>query len=566
MPLRFRVAVTPVACLLLGAQTAPPQAPREVSIRTAPYTPPSAILRAEANLVETPLTVRDSRGRAAGGFQASDFEVLDNGVPRKIVSFTEIRKPGPASPAAARSPTPSVQPDSPVPPAQAKFVTFFFDDFHVANGNMLFVKKAAREFIAKGVKPGDRLSIVTASGQGDLDFTADAQRFADALERLAPHVRPVTTHYCGVSAIDSYIYLHNLDGQIREEAIGAAMKCANCDQGGGSAGGAAHTANADLQCRNKAISIATEAASTTWEQVYMASIDTLDGLSFAAKRLSEMKGARILVLTSAGFLLRPGVEDRLQSFIDYAVRANIVVHAIGAQGLEARMTGPKDMVRTSFYLDPLRNIANETGGRFFKDTNDLAGAMEQAADPEVTYTLAFNAGDPDGKFHTVKVRFATKRDGDLEFRPGYFSPDAKQQISARARMDDAVFTNETLREISTAVKLSAGQPRGGAIPVSVRYTVDVNTLRFTRFKGRHMQQIVFLTALLDPNGAFVTGEESIMELALTSEKLASLKKTGLTAVATILTAPGQFRVRTIVREGVKGSLAALATPVDVRGK
>ncbi len=298
----------------------------------------------------------------------------------------------------------------------------------------------------------------------------------------------------------------------------------------------------------------------------MISLDTLDGLNFAAKRLAEMKGARVLVLTSSGFLLRPGIEDRLQSFIDYALRTNIVVNAIGAQGLEARMTGPKDSVRTSFYLDPLRNLANETGGRFFKDTNDLAGAMEQAADPEITYTLAFNAGDPDGKFHTVKIRFVTRRNDDLEFRPGYFSPDTKQQISARARMDDAVFTDDNLHEISAAVKLSAGQPRGGAIPVSVRYTLDVNTLGFTKFKGRHMQQIVFLTALLDPNGAFVNGEESIMELALTGEKLASLKKTGLIAVATIPTLPGQFRVRTIVREGMKGNLAAVTTPVDVRGK
>ncbi len=236
MPLPFRAAVFPVACLLLAAQTAPPKGPPEVSIRTAPYTPPSAILRAETNLVETPLIVRDSSGHPVAGLQASDFEVLDNGVPRKIVSFTETHQPGAAVPPAAALPAPVTRAEIPVAPGQPKFVTFFFDDFHVSNGNILFVKKAAREFIAKGLKPGDRLSIVTASGQGDLDFTADAQRFADALEHLAPHVRTVVPHYCGVSPIDSYIFLHNLDGQIREQAIEAAMKCAACDQGDGSAG------------------------------------------------------------------------------------------------------------------------------------------------------------------------------------------------------------------------------------------------------------------------------------------------------------------------------------------
>ena len=41
--------------------------PQEVIIRTHAYTPPSAILRADTNLVETRLIVRDSRGHGVGG-------------------------------------------------------------------------------------------------------------------------------------------------------------------------------------------------------------------------------------------------------------------------------------------------------------------------------------------------------------------------------------------------------------------------------------------------------------------------------------------------------------------
>jgi cystathionine beta-lyase family protein involved in aluminum resistance len=72
-----------------------------------------------------------------------------------------------------------------------------------------------------------------------------------------------------------------------------------------------------------------------------------------------------------------------------------------------------------------------------------------------------------------------------------------------------------------------------------------------------------VTALLDASGGFVTGKESIMDLALTDEKLASFKKTGLTAVATLDAYAGVFQVRTVVREGMKGSLAAITTPVEV---
>src|SRR5580700_10301744 len=67
---------------------------REVAIRTHAYTPPSAILHVESTLVETGLIVRDSLGRTVGGLHVSDFEVVDNGVPRQITAFSELRSDG----------------------------------------------------------------------------------------------------------------------------------------------------------------------------------------------------------------------------------------------------------------------------------------------------------------------------------------------------------------------------------------------------------------------------------------------------------------------------------------
>jgi VWFA-related protein len=550
MALPSRAAFLIFCILALHAQT-PVQ---EVVIRTHSYVPPSTILRADSNLVETGLSVRDARGHPVAGLHASDFEVLDNGVPQQITAFSELRSASSPPAPATSSATPSeTAPSIAAPPLQPKFVTFFFDDFHVATGSMLFVKQGARAFIAKGIQPSDHLSIVTASGQGDLDFTTDAKVFAERLAHLSSHVRSVVTSACGVSPIDSYIFLHKLDGQIVEKAIAAAMPCAGCD---GSA----------AQCRSAAYGIAESAASTAWEQLQAMSIDTMDGLRFAVKRLSQANGTRILVLTSSGFLLRPGVPPELQSFIDTALRWNIVVDAIGAQGLWAGMEGPKDFLRRSLPLMPLENIANGTGGRYFKDTNDLAGAMALAADPQVGYVLAFNPGTPDGKFHTLKIRFKSKRGDDLQFRPGYFSPDPKKEVSARARMDDAVFSKQTWHEIPIGVALAGGQAKGDGLSVSVRLTVDVNALRFNVSNGRHMQQIVFLTALLDPNGGFVTGKESIMDLALTDEKLASFKQTGLTAIATLNAHAGIFQVRTVVRESLKGGLSASTTAVELRAK
>jgi VWFA-related protein len=452
--------------------------PQEVVIRTHAYSPPATVLHAESNLVETALTVRDPFGHAIGGLHASDFEVFDNGLPKPITAFSELRR--------------DAAPAGPAP--QPKFVTFFFDDLHMGNLDMPFVKQAARKFIALGLKPWDQTSIMTTSGAANLDFTNDAKLFAERLEHLNLH-----THV--IHSVEEY----------------------QDDSG-----------------------------------------NTLAGLAAAARRLSQTPGERILVVMSSGFIIHIGaehdVEPEVQNVIDTAVRCNVVVHAIDAKGLSPGSTWLRNR--------PLREITLGTGGHIFENTNDLAGAMTSAANPEVTYQLAFNPGSPDGKFHTLKIRLKSKHGESAEFRPGYLSrsDDSEKRLSARAPFDNAVFSKEALHDVPATVTVAGGQQKDGTPPVSIGVTVDLNRLSFTTANGRHMQQIVFLMTLLDANGNFVTGKESIMDLALTDEKLASLQRTGLKTVATLSAPAGSYQVRTVVREGMKGALAASTTPVELRTK
>lgn len=530
------------------------QAPlKEVSIRTHPYVPPSAILRAEANLVEAGLTVRDSRGHAIAGLHATDFEVLNNGVVQKITAFSELRTDG--TPAAPGSSTGAEQvPAAALPPPTPKFVTFFFDDAHLSNADMLFAVRGAHRFIANGMKPSDWMSIVTTSGQGDLEFTNDASAFAAKLDKLASHTRPAVSFGCGaVDPDESYIVVHHLDYQVIEKAIALARVCA-CGDG-----------EKENVCRPKAAAVAEGTANTSWEQTQAESVNTIFALGFAAKKLHEVNGTRVLVLTSAGFLIRAG-QPEMERFIDGAVHWNITVHALDAKGLNPIRGGAESRIAPLIQANswmPLEQLTAGTGGHFFKNTNDLAGAMDLAAHPEVTYVLAFNPGPHDGKFHTLKIRFKSKRPESVQFRPGYDSPrdEPRKEQTARERLDAAVFSNETLREIPAAVSVSPGSER-----VSVTISVDMNQLQFTTGNGRHGQQIVFLMTLLDPNGAFVIGKEAIMDLALTDEKLKSLQRDGLKAVASLTAPAGKYEVRTIVREAMKGNLAASTIPIDLPKK
>ena len=473
--------------IALSAETTAP----EVAIRTYPYTPPSAILQVETNLVESEVTVRDGDGRAVAGLTESDFEIFDNGVLQKIAAFSEVR---------SEKKVPSSEPSR-------RVSTFFFDDLHVGlpgpsgQFHLPFVKQAARQFAAKYLRPGDRISIATASGAGSTDFTNNAQQFIDAADHL-------NLHSPTMQSIEEY-----------------------------------------------------EAQS----------LAALYALGTAVKRLSELPGERTLVWVSAGFIIHiqlpkdvpHDVQHDIDNLIESAVHSNVVIDAIDAKGLYP-------VPRSAAFNRPLQEISQGTGGHFFTDNNDLVGAMEHAVHPEVTYLIAFHPPARDGKFHTLNVKFTQKRrDEAIEFRPGYLSrkeEDAAKRLAARSRMDEAVFSKETLNELPASVTLTGGQPKNGEIPVSVRVTVDVNRLQFAASHGRHAQQLVFLITLLNSNGEFVSGKESIMDLALTESKLASMKQSGLTTVATLDAPPGVYQVRTIVREAMKGELAATTTAVELRSK
>ncbi len=271
-------------------------------------------------------------------------------------------------------------------------------------------------------------------------------------------------------------------------------------------------------------------------------------------------------MMSAGFTIHVGmshdVEADVQRFIDAALRWDVVVPVIDAKGLAVN-TKLSDPSRR-----PLKEISEGTGGHLFENSNDLTGAMEQAANPEIAYQLAFNPSIRDGKFHTLKIRFKSKRSDSLEFRPGYLSrkdDDTEKKPQARGPLDEALFSKETLQDLPAKVTSTIGEAKDGAIPLTVSITLDINGLQFTDSHGRHTQQIVFLTTLFDNSGGFVTGQESIMELAVTDERLASLRK-GVRVVGTLTAPAGTYQLRTVVREAMAGHLAASTAAVELKAQ
>jgi VWFA-related protein len=163
---------------------------------------------------------------------------------------------------------------------------------------------------------------------------------------------------------------------------------------------------------------------------------TMAALSAIAAHIADVPGRKNLLWLTANLPFSGRVIARILS------RANIAAYPVDARGLLPRapqenldgvadedafalgtLGGPPAMSAEPIGVAAMQDMADDTGGRAFVNTNDLTGAIRQAIeDSAATYTLGFNIGNEsiDGKFHEIKLE--VKRKGvTLHYPKGYFA-------------------------------------------------------------------------------------------------------------------------------------------------
>jgi hypothetical protein len=143
--------------------------------------------------------------------------------------------------------------------------------------------------------------------------------------------------------------------------------------------------------------------------------------------------------------------------MEHLSRADALIHAVDVTGLGG---SDDSMTRTGVQADFSRNtqnrqalnvLASETGGRFFREANDLKPALAEMLDMTSRYyVLGFQPREEKGPgaFHKVEVKVARKG-ARLSHRPGYFERAAaagqtalQQQFSAAQLVMTGVGRND----------------------------------------------------------------------------------------------------------------------------
>jgi VWFA-related protein len=458
------------------------------------------VIRVNTELVQTDVMVFDKKGQFVDGLKAEQFALKIDNKPQPISFFERVASGSLREEKRATANT-STSPANPSTSAGGRTLIFFIDDLHLSPGSLVRTRKALLEFIDHGMGDKDQAAITSPSGQiGFLQqFTDDRVALRSAVARL--NYRANTKTDMENPPMSEYIASKIREGD--EGTIGfyvTEMMKDSCFRppGGGELICTLNTQSARLLVRERAQQITTFAVPETNNTLAL-----LEGLMRTA---GQLPGRKLVFLISDGFLLNDqntGSREKIKRITDAAGRAGVVIYTLDARGIvseaiDVTNNRPIDTQGTSIgssigetvaSQDALNGLANDTGGRAFRNTNaPMVEWVEKVLDETANYYLLAWRPDSEeqkrGKFNHLEVSIIGRPDLTVRMRRAYFktaplpiltTKKKPDKDPTKAREDDmrlVIDAPVSQRQIPTDLELRLGQVPG--VGTRVTATLQIN--------------------------------------------------------------------------------------------
>jgi VWFA-related protein len=533
--LTVAILVAAVGATLAAQQpAAPPQTPADQ---------PPVTFRVEVNYVEVDAFVTDAQGKVVTDLTASDFDVLEDGKPQKISSFSLINIPIERAERplfAGRPIEPDVQTNEHL---EGRIYLIVLDDIHTDFTRSPRVKAAARRFIEQNFGTNDLAAVVyTGRADASQDFTNNPRLLIQAIEKFnGRKLRSAT--------------LQRIEGARPNPETGALEPGDDIEQ--------MDRAFRARSVMNNVRKLAEFMAGVRGRRKAMLLIG--EGVDYNIFEATGVLGA-----TASSVLL--DTQDAIAS----ATRGNVSIYALDPRGLS---TGDEDLITQSSTIgdadgramqselrlsqDSLRVLASSTGGFAAVNRNDLNGAFDRiVAENSSYYMFGYYSTNErrDGRFRKIEVR--VKRPGlRIRSRNGYFEargrrPNPTPSSKLSPALAEAI--GSPLPVNGVPIKVFAAPYKGTAPDAAIAYVaeVDVNNFEFLEKDGLFTETLEMVNSATDSKGKVYPGERQFVNLNLKPDTLARAKSRGFRMVNQFSLPPGryQMRIAASTRGGRSGSV------------
>jgi VWFA-related protein len=559
-PRTAAIAATTAFALLLSAQT---PAARQSTGEARQTGESTFTLNVNANIVLTNVVVRDKKtGEIVKGLKASDFSIVEDKAPQKIVSF-DFENVDQAAVLAEKTTTTGkatiadmLERNFAASPGQLKdhrLMVLFFDLSSMQDDDIDRAVDAATNYVNNQMAPADLVALVSMSTglSMDQDFTSNKQALLRGLAKY------------------------------------------NGSDESGLADGGTGTTDATSDDGSSFSADDTEYNSLNTDRELLA----IRAISKSLEKVDQRKS----MLYFSGGLTRNGIENQasLRAATNEAAKANLAIYSVDARGLQALPPvgdASKGSLRgNSAYSgkaataqlnanyasqETLATLAADTGGKFFGDSNDFGPAFTQVQhDTEAYYILGFHSTNrsTDGTFRHLTIK-VDRSDLKVEYRPGYYAPaDFKHQKTEDRELALTEQMHSDVPATDVALYLQAlyfrqppptRQSRDPNAPkdtqefyIPISLVVPGSQIPFVKNGDRDKASIDILGRVQNAQGIAVGNVRDTIKLALDASQQVERRNIQYSTGFTL--APGKYHLKFVVRENQTGNMGDFETDLQV---
>jgi VWFA-related protein len=433
-------------------------------------------------------------------------------------------------------------------------------------------KAAVASFLEKGVREGDRVSLIATSGAAwwTTRMTEGKDQLIDILKRLDGRLVPDSSmeRMTDWEAMRIYVYRDpQVTAQVvrRFQTYGVSMPRSD--------GSDPLYGTPDDPFVNARAS-----------EVYFASRTrnrvTLEVLERALNGLAGARGRKSLILVSDGFIYDPNL-DEFKRVEVASRRANAAIYFVNASGLDAMPLGfdaefgpalPEQDVGLAFSSHAeaaggAESLAEDSGGFSVRNTNDLEGGVQRIADEtRVYYLLGYVPSNAarDGKFRQIEVKLKDGKGLKVRARKGYYAPSPEGTPAPTGKMGvDPVMQaalDSPWMEDDIPLRMThyvGPEQMLGKASVLIAADVDIRGLHFEKKDGRDVGQFQLLLVVAHrESGEFFRYDQQVT-LRLRPATHERLDRLWFPVHREFELRPGDQQAKLIVRETSTGKVGSV---------